>query len=313
MPLGREDMKKVRRKLRWFTFIVVLVAGVNSYFSGSIAESGGINVTGLSGAFATAVFVFLAILIFISIPFNVLAFLVVHSNRYPLQGFQTVSRVLTWFMVVVSLLLGIYCYFAGITAGTLKVTGIGGAIYAIIFVMIVMSIVVAIPTHVVAFIVFAIRGPSDGKKPVAPQKQRIQPPGPEQQEVPDFPPQAEEIDRIFQQQRNTPPPPDVQALLRARNKTELKELLSQIGHTGNKVLYGCAVASAWAAEFGLSEEEAKKDAAEWSEIFGKASKNVEVATADFDQFILHKQKQKDIPELMRVGLKAWQLRLQGES
>lgn len=281
-----------------------MLAGVNSYFNGSIAESGGINVSGLGGAFATAFFVLLMILIFISIPFNVLAFFVVHSKRYPLQTFQRLSRVLTWFMVIVSLLLGIYCYFAGITAGSLKVVGIGGAIYAIIFVAITMSIVVAVPAHVVTFIVCAIRGPIEPKVP-RPSKNNLKTPG--------FLSRTEEIDRVFQQQRNNPPPPDVQALLRARNKTELKELLSQIGHTGNKVLYGCAVASALAAEFGLSNEEAKKDAAEWSEIFGKASENVEKATADIDQFILHKQKQKDIPELMRIGLKAWQLRLQDEN
>lgn len=161
MPLGREDVKRVRRKLRWFTFIVVILAGVNSYLNGSLAESGGINVTGLGGAFATAFFIFLAVLIFISIPFNVLAFFVAHINRYPLQAFRKVNRVLTWLTVLFSLLLGIYCYFSGIIAGGLRVTGLGGAIYAIILMMLVMIAVVVIPVNVVAFLVFAIRGPSE--------------------------------------------------------------------------------------------------------------------------------------------------------
>lgn len=185
-------MKRVRSKLRWFTFIVVVLAGVNSYFNGSIAESGGINVTGLGGAFATAFFVFLAILIFLSLPFNVLALIVVHSKRYPLQDFQRVSRVLTWFIGIIALLLGIYCYFAGITAGTLKVTGIGGVIYAIIFVVITLGILVAVPTHVVAFIVCSIRGPK--KEP------GILPPlPPNQSEVLDIPHWPEEEKRILQE------------------------------------------------------------------------------------------------------------------
>lgn len=260
--LGREDVKRLRKRLRWFTFIVIVLAGVNSYFSGSIAESGGINITGLGGAFATAFLVLLWILIFISIPFNILAFFVAHINRYPLDAFRKISRVLTLFAVIVILLFSIYCYFAGIIAGSLKIVGLGAAIYAVIFVTLVMIMVVVFPVNLLAFLFFVIRGPGKVVSPINESKApiTIQPTEPKLQETSEFPQWTEETKRRFGQERNDSTVPDI----RTSSETSLRDNVRRFFHgvsSLSEIISDVSLSSSFLsllARSGASEEQAQE-------------------------------------------------------
>jgi hypothetical protein len=296
--LGREDVKMVRRKLRWFTCIITVLAGVNSYFGGSIVESGGTNITGLNGAFLTALFVFLAILIFISIPFNVLAFFVARINRYPLQAFRKTNRVLTWLTVIFSLLLGIYSYFSGVTAGVLKVTGIAGAIYAIIIMLLVMIAVVVIPVNVLAFLFFVIRGSRTGDAfPGDSQSRRGKP-----ERVKGHRPQGwtDEYERAFQQQYNSSATSlDMKALFEAHDQNEWEKAVSQFAHTLDTWTLGGAIALAFMRDFGLSKKEAQEEALKWSEVLGEVSSQSANFAGKWDHLVLHNTPEQTPEEIRK--------------
>ncbi|HEU5378994.1 MAG TPA: hypothetical protein VFV38_26520 [Ktedonobacteraceae bacterium] len=293
-------MKRIRRRLRWFTFIVVVLAGVNSYFSGSLAESGGVNVTGLGGAFATAFFVLLWILIFISIPFNVLAFFVARINRYPLQASKKINQVLTWLTIVFSLFFGIYCYFGGIIAGSLTVTGVGGAIYAIIIVMLVTITVVAIPVNVLAFIFFAIWGPRKSDAlPGATPASREKP-----ERVKDYRQRGWTIEheRAFQQQSNSPTTlPDMKALFEAQDQNDWKKAMSQFAHRLDQATLGGSIALALMRDFGFSKKEAQEEALKWSEVLGEVSSQSAKFAGEWDHLVLHKTSKQTPEEILKSG------------
>lgn len=236
--------------------------------------------TGLGGAFLTAIFIFLAVLIFISIPFNILAFFVARINRYPLQNFGKINRVLTWLTVIFSLLLGIYSYSSGITAGTLEIVGVGGAIYAVIFIVLIMIAVVVIPVNAIAFLVFAIRGPRKS----------------------DLPRWTGEYERAFQRQHESHTTlPDFKALFEAQEQNEWEKAVSQFAHTLDKWTLGGAIALAFMRDFGLSKKEAQEEALRWSEVLGEVSKQSANFAGKWDHLVLHKTPEQTPEEILKRG------------
>lgn len=202
--------------------------------------------------------------------------------------------------------MGINAYFNGVVVNNSTITGLGGAIIAALVTAIVVLLIAAVPVFILVVLFFALRRifrPSQRDTlPDTAQNSREQPAESSYR----LPQRMAENEWALQQQRKSPPPPEIQALLNARNEGEWKKSLSEIGHKGNTIFYGIAVAAAFMNEYGLSDKKAQEIALKASEVFGEASENLEEATKAWDRFLLHEQAEEDIPFPLRQRLKSWQ-------